>query len=189
MFAPMANRLSVLACLVIAITVSACTTTKIETMAVEPAKERHAAVAVGTIDTANPVWEHRLPYIREGMVRKFQESGEFATVLNSVETPLPESVAIVNGTLTELDEGSTAARFIIGFGAGRAKVGGRFQIAAADGTVLAEFTEREAYAGGAGIGGIDMLSIDQMMGRMGEEVAEAVIRWNRGEPLKKPEAE
>jgi hypothetical protein len=173
-------------CLTAALGMAACTTSHVDTVAMKPASERYQTVVVGKFTSVNQAWDHHVPYIREGMLKKLRESGEFATVMDSAETPLPASAVVVNGTLTEVDEGSTALRFIIGFGAGGEKVGGRFTIVAPDNTVLADFNHSEYYSGGAGIGGIDMLTIDQLMGRMGEKVEDAVIRWNHGESLNPP---
>ena len=102
-------------------------------------------------------------------------------------TPGPAHEAIVvSGKLTEIDKGSTAARWIIGFGAGRAIARGTFEIKDAGGATLARFESRKAYSGGAGIGGANLLDMDDLVRKLGEETANSLIRWSNGEPLEPP---
>ena len=68
-------------------------------------------------------------------------------------------------------------------GAGRERVTGLFEIADASGAVLARFENAKAYSGGAGIGGFDMLDLDELMEKFGAETADAVVRWSKGQAL------
>ena len=99
---------------------------------------------------------------------------------------LPPSSILLSGKITEVDKGSKALSFIIGFGAGKAHASGLFRIRDDSGDVLAKFESREAYSGGAGIGGVDLLDVDDLMQRLGEETANSVIRWSQGGSLKPP---
>jgi hypothetical protein len=74
-----------------------------------------------------------------------------------------------------VDEGSAAARFIIGFGAGRAKARGIFEIHDSNGVALARFEAREAYSGGAGIGGASFVSMEQLLSKLGESTVKSVV--------------
>ncbi len=76
---------------------------------------------------------------------------------------VPPSAVVISGKLTEIDKGSTAARWIIGFGAGRAIARGTFEIKDTDGVTLARFEGRKAYSGGAGIGGANFLDMDDLV--------------------------
>ena len=92
-------------------------------------------------------------------------------------------MGIVSGTITEIDRGSAAARFIIGFGAGRAIARGTFEIHVASGLTLAKFESRKSYSGGAGIGGADMVSMKELVQQLGAETANVVTRWTKGQRL------
>lgn len=160
-----------------------CTPTHVAPYLVEEPREHYSIVAVGSISAQDPLWNHYVPYVREGMIKRFRESEEFASVLVSEQPVLPDSCIIVTGVITDVEKGSMAARFLIGFGAGKSRVRGSFEVTDDNGEVLAQFSERETYSGGVGIGGADLVSIDQLIVRMGEETADAVIRWRNGEPL------
>ena len=54
---------------------------------------------------------------------------------------------------------------------------------------VAEFDAEESYMGGAGIGGISFLDMEDLMRKFGRRVAERVIRWSRGLPLAEEEPE
>jgi hypothetical protein len=91
---------------------------------------------------------------------------------------------VLRGTITEVDKGSAALRFLIGMGAGQARVKGDFEIARPDGAVLASFSARESYLGGAGIGGAGLVDTDELIKRFAETVAKTTRDWARGEGIK-----
>ncbi len=80
-------------------------------------------------------------------------------------------------------------RWLIGFGAGSAHASGSFKLSGADGATLASFESRKAYAGGIGLGGLDLVDIDELMEKLGEETGKSIGRWVRGEDLAPPQAE
>jgi hypothetical protein len=90
---------------------------------------------------------------------------------------------VLVGTITNLDKGSAAMRWIVGMGAGQAKVNGDFEIQTLDGRPLARFSARESYLGGAGIGGAGFLDMEDLVRKFAETVAETTLKWNRGEPI------
>lgn len=48
---------------------------------------------------------------------------------------------------------------------------------------------RQAYSGGAGIGGASFVSMEQLLSELGETTAGSVVRWSKGEPLQPPREE
>jgi hypothetical protein len=86
---------------------------------------------------------------------------------------------VINGNVTEAEKGSAAARFLIGFGAGKAHVTAEFQILDSNGKQLAKFSVRKAYSGGIGIGGASFLDMDDLAKRLGEDTATTVVNWNK----------
>jgi len=170
-----------------ALLLPSCTTTTVTPEYVNGPSRNYDKVIIGDISVADELWETRIPYLRRGLVAALRDDGEFSEVLDSVPESVPEGAIVVSGQVTEVDKGDKALRFLIGFGAGRAKAAGLFSIGDAQGATLARFESRKAYSGGAGIGGFDMLDTDELMGKLGEETGHAISRWARGEPLEPPE--
>ena len=106
-----------------------------------------------------------------------------------VSCAVPQSAILVTGRINSIDEGSAAARFLIGFGAGRAKARGTFAIHDAGNKSLAKFQTWESYSGGAGIGGMDMVQMEEILERLGRETAKTVVRWSQGKDLRPPSVE
>ncbi len=181
------HRLSYLALLVgIVAFSSACTTTTITPEFSQTPTAKYETVIVGDITTDNELWQSRVANFRQGLTQRLTESQAFDKVLTVAPEKLPPSSILLSGRITEVDKGSKALRFIIGFGAGKAHASGLFRIRDDSGDVLAKFESREAYSGGAGIGGVDFLDVDDLMQRLGEETANSVIRWSQGGSLKPP---
>jgi len=95
----------------------------------------------------------------------------------------PAESLVLTGTIHEVEKGSAAARFWVGMGAGQSRVQGEFEVESTEGKPLARFTARKSYLGGTGIGGGDMLPLDDLVGRLGELVAESTDKWLKGEKL------
>ncbi len=145
--------------------------------------QKYSAVVVGDITTEDKLWEYLVPHFRRGFVQHLSEKKAFDEIVDPAPATVATSAIRFSGKITEVDKGSTALRWIIGFGAGRAKVNGVFEIRGAGDQVLAKLQAQEAYAGGAGIGGAGFLDMEDLMRRFGETMAEKVIQWSRGEKV------
>jgi hypothetical protein len=53
-----------------------------------------------------------------------------------------------------------------------------FEVADQDGKVLTKFQSRKAYSGGAGIGGFDLVDMQDLARKLGEDTAESIVRWS-----------
>jgi hypothetical protein len=105
-------------------------------------------------------------------------------VLKDVPTTnLPPTVLVLNGTITEVEKGSATARILVGMGAGQERAQGEFALHAPDGTKLTAFVARKSYLGGSGIGGWDMMKLEDLIDQLGQLVAETTDKWIRGEKL------
>lgn len=109
-------------------------------------------------------------------------------VFQTIETAMPGSKPasgslVLTGTVTEVEKGSQAMRFIVGMGAGQARLVGDFTLSDDTGKTLAAFKARRSYLGGVGIGGLDMLSTEEMFLRLGEVVAETTSKWLLGKKM------
>lgn len=170
----------------IVVLLGACTTTTITPELVRPAPEQNIdTVVVADLTSADERLNLYIPHLRQGLVARLREA-DFREVIVDSASPAPPAAIVISGKLTEIDKGSTAARWIIGFGAGRAIARGTFEIKDAGGATLARFESRKAYSGGAGLGGANLLDMDDLVRKLGEETANSLIRWSNGEPLKPP---
>ena len=171
----------------IVVLLGACTTTTITPELVQPAPEQKIdTVVVAELTSEDELLELYIPHLRQGLVARLREAEDLREVIVGSASPAPPAAIVVSGKLTEIDKGSTAARWIIGFGAGRAIARATFEIKDAGGVTLARFESRKAYSGGAGIGGANLLDMDDLVRKLGEETANSLIRWSNGEPLEPP---
>lgn len=166
--------------------VSSCTSTIITPQVVQPAARHYQTLAVGDIWVADTLWEGRLPFLRRGLTERLREKGAFVEILDPAPEVLPPQTVLVTGQVTDVQKGNKALRLLIGFGAGAASASGVFELSDDDDTTLARFTSSKAYAGGAGIGGFDLVDMDDLMQQLGKETADTIIRWTKGESLVPP---
>jgi hypothetical protein len=145
--------------------------------------QKYSAVAVGDITMEDKLWEYLIPHFRRGLAQGFAEEKAFDAVLDPAPEKLSQSSLLLSGKIIEVDKGSTALRWIVGFGAGKAKVKGVFEIRSCDGICLARFEAQESYAGGAGIGGANLLDMEDLMRRFGSTIAQKAVQWSRGEKV------
>ncbi len=171
----------------IVVLLGACTTTTITPELVQPAPEQKIdTVVVAELTSEDELLELYIPHLRQGLVARLREAEDLREVIVGSASAAPPAAIVISGKLTEIDKGSTAARWIIGFGAGRAIARATFEIKDAGGVTLARFESRKAYSGGAGIGGANLLDMDDLVRKLGEETANSLIRWSNGEPLESP---
>ena len=145
--------------------------------------QKYATFVLGEIKMADKTWEALQPHFRKGVIQWLNEKKSFETVAESPISPVPASTLTLSGAITEVDKGSTALRWIVGMGAGQAKVKGVFEIRDSSGQTLVKFEGRESYLGGAGIGGAGFLDMEDLTKRFGETVAEMTVKWARGEQI------
>jgi len=141
---------------------------------------------MGKITMEGDVWQHLLPHLKQGMMLRFNEDKVFEKVLKDSDGELPAQTLVVNAVVTKIDEGSAAARFIIGFGAGSATISGKFDVSDRNGKSLVSFEQEESYAGGAGIGGWDIVRLEELMKNLGRSAAGSITRWSQGKGLEEP---
>jgi hypothetical protein len=155
--------------------------------------QKYSIAAIGDIVMADKQWDYLIPRFRHGLVNGLLEQKAFERVLDSVPERMPESAVLLSGKILEVNKGSTALRWAIGFGAGRSIVRGVFEISGHDGKKLVKFEAQESYAGGIGIGGGPFVDIDDLMLRLGKTTAEKTVLWARGgvqftdQPTARPE--
>jgi len=142
-----------------------------------------AALVIGDVKVADSLWEQHRPQFRRSIEEWYKRNGGFESVLAKRPAQVPADSVVLLSSITEVDKGSAALRWIIGMGAGQAKVKGDFEIQDPGGTTLARFSAQESYLGGAGIGGAGFLDMDDLFRRFAETVAETTRKWARGEKI------
>jgi Domain of unknown function (DUF4410) len=170
-------------CSIIAGGMAGCTFKTVKPEFVTAPPQKYSIAAVGDIVMEDKLWDYLIPYFRRGLVNGLLEQKAFEKVLDSAPESLPESAILLSGKIYEVNKGSTALRWIVGFGAGRAKVRGVFEICGCDGKKLVKFEAQESYAGGAGIGGANYLDIEDLTQRLGKTIAIRTVLWSRGEKI------
>jgi len=169
---------------VVAFAAAGCASTTVTPEEVLSPPETARTIAVGEIEAGPERWKRLARFYRKGLVRGLRESEAFDTVLDPApRNPLPGSIT-VSGRITDVDEGSEPARFLIGYGLGSAEVAGRFEIAAAGRERLAVFEQRQVSTEGTGQGAHwNPVYVEDIMEQLGEETALTIIRWRDGEGL------
>jgi hypothetical protein len=137
----------------------------------------YTTVAVGEITGADELWHSYTVEIHRELATELIAGKAFSQVLDPVPTPLPAEVLVLSGHITEVDKGSTAARWLIGFGAGRAHMTAEFELKDANSNKLGTYSVRKTYAGGAGIGGANLLDMDDLARKLGKEAADSLATW------------
>jgi hypothetical protein len=124
-------------------------------------------------------------FLGDALIAKLQEEGGFkggSYVTGDAPAAADANTLIVEGEFTELDPGSRAKRYFVGFGAGKSVVAVKGTIKDGSGKLLANFTQRRV--GTMGVGGGD--SIKKMTGdckNIGEDIAKFLSAWAKGKKL------
>lgn len=155
-----------------------CTTTSYTSEIAQMPPTGTRAIAVGPITAKDEdVWHSYAVMMRRGLAEQLTKlRGAENVIVPQTGTSVPDALTI-SGELIEFDKGDLALRWIIGFGAGQARATGRFQITDPAGAVLVRFTTSKGYAGGAGIGGADLVDAEDLARQLGEKAADAIDGW------------
>jgi hypothetical protein len=139
--------------------------------------KKYNTVAVGEITGSDELWHNYTIEIHRALAAQLASSKSFAQVLDPVPMPLATDALVINGHITEVDKGSAAARWIVGFGAGRAHMTAEFELKDANGNRLGTYSVRKTYAGGAGIGGPGFLDMDDLAQKLGQAAGDSLANW------------
>jgi hypothetical protein len=119
-----------------------------------------------------------------GLVDTLKELDAFVkvTAIDAV-SPAPAEALLIDGKFTRIDPGSRAKRYFVGFGAGKSSVAVTGSVKAADGTLLATFSQKRiGVMGIAGGDSTDKLQSDATS--IGKDIAEFLAGWATGKKLK-----
>jgi Domain of unknown function (DUF4410) len=121
--------------------------------------------------------------LADEFVAKVKTMGPFteAAVLTGDVTP-PDAI-VVEGKFREMDPGSRAKRYFVGYGAGKSGVMVEGTVKSFDGTVLATFQQRRVGVMGFA-GGDSMEKMKADTNAIGEDIAKFLSAWATGKKLK-----
>jgi hypothetical protein len=136
----------------------------------------YTVAVIAEISGNDELWRNYTIETRREFINELIARQAFTQVLDSPPTSAA-NVLTVKGQITEVEKGSAAARWIVGFGAGRAHLTAEFQLMDSAGTSFASYSVRKTYAGGAGIGGAGFLDMDDLAQKLGKEAADSLADW------------
>lgn len=161
----------------------ACTSVRVQPQLSAAAPRAYSAVAVGEIAIEDSASAPLLAAFHDGLRKGFAAANLQAATLDP--SGASDSGAVVlSGRIVRFDRGSAAARWLVGFGAGAAKVRGTFALTTVSGDTLAAFEAEESYRGGAGLGGVTLISFQDLVERFGSTVATKTAGWARGQAIR-----
>jgi uncharacterized protein DUF4410 len=121
--------------------------------------------------------------LAEEFVAKLKETKTFPEVSVLDGGAAPAGALLVEGKFTEMDPGSRAKRYLVGFGSGKSGVTAEGSVKTADGTLLATFTQRRIGVMGVA-GGDSMKKLEGDTKNIGEDLARFLSAWATGKKLK-----
>ena len=161
-----------------ALALAGCTGTTVKpTMTSQAVTKTYSTVAVGDIFAPDELWHNYAVEARRELANQLVAAKAFSQVLDPAPTPLAGEAVLISGRITEVEKGSAAARWIVGFGAGRAHITGEFQLKDATGNQIGTYSVRKTYAGGAGIGGAGFLDMDDLAQKLGQAAGDSLADW------------
>jgi Domain of unknown function (DUF4410) len=152
--------------------------------AVEPPPTKISTVAIGLIEAADPDRQRIARRFRRALKAGLEDSEAFSRVLPTAPAQLPADAVLVTGRFLEVNDGSEALRFLVGYGLGSPTLRARFEISDPAGRVLASFEENARSFDGTGYGAHwNPIEMEDLAEDFAVETAEAIARWSRGEEL------
>jgi hypothetical protein len=121
------------------------------------------------------------PMLATQFATKLKALGPYTDVAQS-DAAAPADALVVDGKFTEIDPGSRAKRYLVGFGAGKSGVSVAGTVKSGSGTLLAEFEQRRIGAMGA-FGGDSMGKLTSDTKDIGEDIAKFLSAWAKGGKL------
>ena len=155
-----------------------CTSTAVQPELFRQPAGAYHAIAVGPVTAVDEDLGHTAAVLaRRGLLAELVKSRQFSDVLDAAPNPPQPGTLLTSGRITMIEKGDFALRLIIGFGAGRSRMAGEFKLSEAGGAPLAQFAVSKEYAGGAGLGGGDLVDMDTLATQLGEAAADAIVTW------------
>ena len=163
-----------------ALLAAGCTTVTVTPQLAQAPAQTYGAVDLTSVTVDASEFSYLGPFFQKAFVRRLDELKAFSNVSDGQADPNATKTIFVTATLTNVDKGSAALRFLVGMGAGREHVTAEIKLTDASGTAIGEFKVRKAYSGGVGIGGGGFLDIEDLTQQVGEQCAQSLVDWSQG---------
>lgn len=121
--------------------------------------------------------------LADEFVKALKPLGPFSDVTVQNDDSAPAGAIVIEGKFKEMDPGSRAKRYFVGYGAGKSGVKVEGTVKGPDGTVLATFTQRRVGVMGVG-GGDSMDKLRNDTKTIGEDIAKFLNAWATNKKLK-----
>lgn len=121
-------------------------------------------------------------FLADALVAAVKEQGGFKGAQVAGGDSAGDDALIVEGEFTELDPGSRAKRYFVGFGAGKAAVAVAGTVKDTKGTLLANFKQRRVASMGVA-GGDSVKKMTDDCKSIGEDIAKFLSAWAKGKKL------
>lgn len=171
---------------VIAFVLSGCAFSTIQAspgVLVDYSPQRVSTLTIGQFKSDKLSEEQRQKLVQE-INGQLKEQAAFGQVVDKVPVEAQEDqTVILDGEIVEYSEGKKALQWLVGFGAGSAKLSIAFHVSTFDGRQIAAFSAKRTYAGGLGIGGVSFVGMEGLIERVAKDVATTISKWKRGEPI------
>lgn len=136
-----------------------------------------SAVYVEAVRAGDELWQSHAIRMRRALTAELRRLNGFPEVFDTLPESPPAGLLIVSAALTELDKGNVAARWLIGFGAGRARTAADIALLDDSRQSVARFTVAKTYAGGSGLGGANFLDVDDLVDQLGVAAGTSITNW------------
>ena len=157
-----------------------CTTVTVTPESAQAPTKTYGAADLTAVKVTDAKFAYLGPFFQKAFVRRLNELSAFSNVNDGPVDPNATKTIFVTATLTNVDKGNAALRMLVGMGAGREHVTAEVQLTDASGKSIGEFKVRKAYSGGAGIGGVGFLDIEDLTQQVGEQCAQSLVDWSHG---------
>ena len=166
--------------LLAALMAAGCTTVTVTPESAQAPTHSYGSVDLTAVKVSDAKFAYLGPFFKEAFIRRLGELNAFSKVSDGPVDPNVHQIVYVDATLTKVDKGNAALRWLVGMGAGREHVTAQVQLTDANGKAIGEFKVRKAYSGGYGIGGAGFLDIEDLTQQVGEQCAQTLVDWSQG---------
>ena len=163
---------------------ASCTTDRTEPMLQAAPPPPGRPVFVETFTAAEPAWERLARRLRSRLTDELSRTGEVALITTRPSAVPAQRPLVVSGELVAVDNGSEAARFLVGIGFGSPSLRARVRVVDAGGQPVLEFDQTRTSRDGNGFAGHwNPIDMDEEIDALAAASAATVARWLEGQTL------
>ena len=163
---------------------ASCTTDRTQPMLQAAAPPPGRPVFVEAFTAADPAWERLARRLRSRLTDELSRTGEVALITARPSAVPAQRPLVVSGELVAVDEGSEAARFLVGMSLGSLSLRARVRVVDAGGQPVLEFDQTRTSRDGSGLAAHwNPIDMDDEIDALAAASAATVARWLGGQTL------